>query len=753
MKSSRLAIPLLSLVSTMGSAAFAQDAPGDRRDDALTDIVVVAQKRAEPLQSVPVAVGVVTGESINRLNLTSFDQLARYVPNLTVTETASGNRITLRGINSGTNRGFEQSVGLFVDGVYAGRARQFSVPFYDVDRVEVLRGPQGVLFGKNTVAGAISVLTARPANETFISMTAGHEFRFGENQLAGVLNYRFDDRLKVRLSGRISRADEGFLRNTLTGRREQGRDQNLGRISVAWEPANDVLVDAKYEYSTSRTTGGRFQLISAATFGPQFALYDPKFETNLDLRSSTGNATPTTDRIRAHNAAVSVRIPAAGGELVSQSGFSSFKSVTRNDDSDFTPAPLLFFNNDEKFRQFSQELRFESSAEESITYTVGLYYQTNKYVGIPEFLFSGSVVRFPNTRSLRNFDQRADTYSGFGEVGYKFTPELRLIAGLRYSAENKRADRSLAVLDFASGQPQTNPATLAFTRAALATQNFRNTQKIKERQFIPAATLQYDISDGVMAYGRFARGNKAGGFDASDTLGTAQPYLAESVTGYEAGLKMRLGSKATVNLAAFRSTFTNLQVQAFNGLSFLTTNAGKARSTGVEVDARWRVSREFMLTGSAAYTDAKYLDYRGAACTTAQSTAFTASGAAGSCLQNLSGRPLTDAPRWSGSFNVNYNAPLAGGWRVDTNAGLNYRSSHFVATDLDPLGFQKGYGSVDLSTGIVAPSERFSLTLLARNVGDVRAQTAIVNAVLFTGAKSVAINEPRTIQLRASVRF
>ena len=112
--------------------------------------------------------------------------------------------------------------------------------------------------------------------------------------------------------------------------------------------------------------------------------------------------------------------------------------------------------------------------------------------------------------------------------------------------------------------------------------NFSNTQSIEERQFTPAATIQYDITPDIMAYGRFSRGNKAGGFDASDQLGTAQPYLPESVTGYEAGLKMTFGRKATLNIAAFRSDFSDLQVQAFNGLTFITTNAAKARSTGVD---------------------------------------------------------------------------------------------------------------------------------------------------------------------------
>jgi iron complex outermembrane recepter protein len=745
----KLAVSISVIATAISStSAFAQDTTVD--DGGLDEILVVAQKRSEPLQDVPVAVGVVSGENVDRLNISNLSQLSAYVPNLTVTDTASGNRITMRGISSGTNRGFEQSVGMFVDGVYAGRALQFSVPFYDVERVEVLRGPQGVLFGKNTVAGSISVITARPTNDTFVSFSGSNEVRFGENQLSGIFNHALSDSLQVRVSGRLSRSDNGFLNNTRTSQNEQSRDQDLARLSLAWQPIGGIRVDAKYEYGRVSTSGGRFQAISDATFGPTFRFFDPQFETNLDLQSSSGNATPSTGRLRSHNASLRIQIPVGEGQIVAQSGYSAYRNATANEDSDFTPVPLLFFDNNEKFDQFSQELRYESPSDKPLFATLGLYYQTNHYVGEPVFRFLGAPISRPNTGSRRLFDQRSDTYSAFGEATYRITPELRITGGLRYSAEDKRGIRSLVVIDPLTGLPQTSAAILGFTRAALSAQNFSNTQSIEERQFTPAATIQYDITPDIMAYGRFSRGNKAGGFDASDQLGTAQPYLPESVTGYEAGLKMTFGRKATLNIAAFRSDFSDLQVQAFNGLTFITTNAAKARSTGVELDGRWQVSRAFQLSGSVAYTDANFLSYTQAACTTAQTAAFTGTG---TCFQNLSGRPLTDAPKWSGSFNLKYATPVSGDWMFEANAGMNYRSSHFVAPDLDPLGLQDGYATFNGSIAIIAPSDSFSLTLLAKNIFDVRAKTFVVNAPLFNGTKSASIIEPRTVEVRATVRF
>ncbi|MDE2561052.1 MAG: TonB-dependent receptor [Sphingomonadales bacterium] len=739
------------------------DANGSSASDqsaALDEIVVVAQKRSESLQNVPVAVGVVQGANISRLDLSSFEQMSRYVPNLTISDGASGNRITMRGISSGTNRGFEQSVGLFVDGIYAGRALQFSVPFFDVDRVEVLRGPQGVLFGKNTVAGAISVISARPRNENSLELSAGEEVRFGRTELTGILNRRLSDSLRIRVAGRLSIADHGYLRNSETGRSETRDNEDLARASLAWDPGNGIKIDAKYEFSRRLSRGGRFQLISAGPYDALFKVYDPHYDTSLDLHSSgagleTGTtklAEPVND-LKSHNVAVRVEVPVGNARIVSQSGFSAYTNHTLNSESDFTPVPLIDFINDEDFKQFSQEMRLESPSEARLRYTFGLYYQTNHYVSGAGYMLNGSVVGYPKTRWQRSFDQHDNTYSAFGELSYAVTPGLRVIGGLRWSHETKRADRSVVVLDYFTGLPQTSPALLGFTKAAVSAQNYSNSQSLNERQLTPSATLQYEAAPGIMLYGRFSKGNKSGGFDASDSLGTAPPYLAESVTGYEGGVKMSFGRSATLNLAAFTSTFANLQVQSFNGITFLTTNAGKARSQGVEADGRWKVSRNLLITASLAYLDAKFLDYTGASCTTDQTAAFKASGAPGPCVQDLSGRPLTDAPKWSGSFNLNYSVPVSGDWELESNLGMNFKSAAYVAPDLDPLGLQKGYATFDASIAIIAPSDRFSLTLLAKNISDKRAMTYLVNAPLFNGAKGATIIEPRTVMIRAGVKF
>ena len=758
------ALAIAAMANTAAAETQPQPAPAQSNDassgrpatpDMADDIMVVARKKPERLADVPVAVGVVDGDSLKRLNLSGLDQVSRYIPNFNIVESASGNKITVRGISSGTNRGFEQSVGMFVDGIYAGRAKQFSTPFFDIDQVEVLKGPQSVLFGKNTVAGAISIISAKPRKDFGLDLSAGYEINAQRYTMSGILNLPITDNLQARLAVYHTTSDHGFLKNTLTDKYEQTRLEDVTRLSIAWQPFGDVQVNAKYEYSFSKRYGNQFQLITAGPFSSLFAKYDPRFETNLDLRSSEGDPNkPSVDKLRAHNASVEVTVPIAGGILTSLSGYSAFKAVTDHSESDFTPAPLFFFDNAEIFRQFSQELRYASPADRALSYTAGLFFQTNRYETDPGYQVDGAVLGYPRFASIRHFVQNDDTYSAFAELNYRLTDKLRVIGGVRYILENKDATRNQTILNFLSGQPETNPAIVGFASGAIGFRNFSVVDpEVKERQFTPGVTLQYNFDANAMAYAKFTRGFKSGGYDASDAKGTSAPYAPESVSAWEAGFKWTAGPAININLAAYYATFKDLQVQSFNGVSFVTANAAKASNRGVELDARWRVTPAFRVNGSVAYLDAHYDSFPGATCTTGQSAAFKASGAPGSCTQDLSGRPLQDAARWTASVNANYVLNLVDGWRLTTDVGANARTSAYIASDLDPLALQKGYTTVDASIELAAPSNHMRISLIGRNLGDVRAKTTVVNAPFFDGAKGATIIEPRTVEVRASFSF
>ena len=232
---------LAYLVSTALLApgmAFAQDAataPQSEASSQLDDIIVTAQKKQESLQNVPISVDVVGGETLDRLGLSNFDELSGKIPNFSVRKSGSTSLISIRGIGSGGDRGFEQSVGMFIDGVFAGRDQQFAVPFFDLQRVEVLKGPQSILFGKNTIAGAVNITTAGPTEAPRASLTAEYEPEANERVLSGYVSGPLTETLRGRLAARVSRND-GYLFNTLTNRDERASEDALIRASVEWEP-------------------------------------------------------------------------------------------------------------------------------------------------------------------------------------------------------------------------------------------------------------------------------------------------------------------------------------------------------------------------------------------------------------------------------------------------------------------------------------------------------------------------------------
>lgn len=749
----RSAAGLVVATFITSTGAYAQEAP---QGEVYGDIVVTAQKREERLQDVPVAVGVVSGDEMDRLGISSLEEMSRYTPNLSINDTISGNRIAIRGVESGNNRGFEQSVGLFVDGIYGGRAGQFSVPFFDVERVEVLRGPQSVLFGKNTVAGAVSIITARPSDVFEGEVAVSHEARFGGTEVSGILSGPVTDRFRIRLAARHAESDKGWVYNTFLKRRERTYNSDLARLSFAWEPTDAIAVEGKYEYSTYDLAGNITQLIAFGASGQRlFRQFDPLTEARLDLQSSSGGGRGlSVDDTRAHNGALKVDWEFGGATLTSLTGYSDTKIREWNEDSDLTAVPFLFFDSGERYRQFSQELRFESSIGSSVDYTLGLYFQDARLRTNPAFLLNASLIGLFDTYARRDFRQRAKTYSAFAEASIHLSDSLDVVAGARYAREEKAVHRTHLILNPATGTPETSALRLATLRAAVGWVNFDVTEDRTESQLSPAITLRFRPSADVMAYAKVSRGYKGGGSDVTDQRGTAPQYDNERVTAYEAGLKLQSGD-AVLNTALFWSVFDGLQVQTWDGTAtFLTTNAGKATSRGVEMDGMWRLSKQLSLIGSAGFTDAKYDRYTDAACTIAQTAAFQTAGGVGTCRQDLSGRPLIHAPRWSASLGAKFEERFANAWGITVDIGANYRSAQYVTGDLDPIGRQGAYATIDTGLRILSPTERLTLGVSARNLLDRRAMTWVSNvAIIGGGAKGASIIEPRTVTLSAKYRF
>ena len=746
---------LAYLVSTALLApgmAFAQDAataPQSEASSQLDDIIVTAQKKQESLQNVPISVDVVGGETLDRLGLSNFDELSGKIPNFSVRKSGSTSLISIRGIGSGGDRGFEQSVGMFIDGVFAGRDQQFAVPFFDLQRVEVLKGPQSILFGKNTIAGAVNITTAGPTEAPRASLTAEYEPEANERVLSGYVSGPLTETLRGRLAVRVSRND-GYLFNTLTNRDERGSEDALIRASVEWEPSDTLRVNAKFEHGAVNRVGAPFQLISFGAYKSVLTAFDPKIEDRLDRQSSSGKFYNDAEEIQSDNFAVSVHKELGDYVLSAVTGYSSFDTKQTND-SDFTSIPLIAYKQAEEFRQFSQELRLESPVDRRFEYTLGAFYQRGTYAIAPSMDVDGSLLGMPKIGSMRTFDQTSTVWSAFAEGKLHLNDAFTVVGGLRYTDETKSAFKQNTVVKFGTQTPETSPMVLAISKAVLGSVNFSADLDRSESNLSPSLALQYGDADRGMAYAKVTQGFKSGGFDVADQSGLSLEYEGEEATSYELGWKTRLAdNRAEVNLAIFRTDFKDLQVSAFDGVRFLTTNAAAARSQGVEVNGRWQITPALYFTGSAAYTDATYQNYTGAVCTAEQKAAFTGPG---TCLQDLSGRPLFASSKWSGNVNLEHVADLPNGLTLQSNLGVNYRSKHYLATDLADASLQDGYATVDAGVAVVSQSNRWRAGLIVKNLTDERAMGYVLNVPIFSGARVASIIPPRTYGFSVTVNY
>ncbi len=389
----------------------------------LEEIVVTAQKRAQSLQDVPLSVNAVSGEMISELNLTGLEDMSSYVPNLTISESTTATNIYIRGFGSGSNVGFEQSVGMYIDGVYGGRDRQFDSPFMDIERVEVLRGPQGILFGKNTIAGAINISTAKPTQDFEAHVKAEIEPRYDQYKLSAVVSGGITDDLAGRLA--ISQSDfGGYFDNSFSGNDAPQKDEQVVRGTLSWDFDDDTLVTLKAEVGSSDVDGSntrltRTQAVSevlvntdalAALNGPLAGALAAPNNAGLAALRDTANANsgfvPLTttgdyadlislsdpafrsdsyrqslddDRSETDTENVVLTIEHDYGEytLTSITGYSAYEGSDVQD-IDFSPLNYLDRVTSQEFDQLSQEFRITSPLSDTVEYIAGLYFQTSE---------------------------------------------------------------------------------------------------------------------------------------------------------------------------------------------------------------------------------------------------------------------------------------------------------------------------------------------------------------------------------------
>ena len=747
---------LILLLTLWGNAALSQG-----RKPVLEEIIVTAQKRQESLQDVPISVVAITAEGMRDANIEDMADIAAFTPNLSVYSHPPFTSLRVRGLGSPFDKGFEHSAGLFLDGVYVGRLAFLDAAFLDVETVEILRGPQGTLFGKNTISGAVSIRSVQPSQEPELS----GEWSSGDEELEKynlTANLPLGERLAVRASALVNHRD-GPVYNTTLDRDEGSVDAKAGRIQLRWDALDwlDVTLAAAETDQTFRL--GSFQLIAATD--EQFQLmqfYDPQVELDPTNQQSSQNYPAETFQ---DGTKYDLRLNASvlEHEISLISAITSIEETSLSD-LDFSPIPLLFFLNGEDYRQFSTELRVVSPLGMfggRLDYVAGVYSadsDTDIQVIIdaapaPAALLatmSGAGVVLnpvasllapvvdgqPGERLLINGFQKGSSRAAYAQASWHFTDAISVTGGLRLSIEEKTVDQRLQL--FTAGTDIDGPV---FTQLVTA-QEYRLIDKRVDRDLSSKLALNWQPTDTYTFYVSGAEGFKGGGYSGSAVRAEITEVEPESSFTYEAGAKSRLlGGAATVNLAIFRTEFEDLQLTIFEGNVSRISNAAGAVSQGAELDAAFTTALGVSGSFAVAYLDARFSDYPNGACPADQEAPC-----------DLSGDRLSFAPFWKSSLSLNYFNDL-GSWPISILIGgdVLFEDEKLLQPDQDPIDVQGAYSTFNLRLRVADDEERWSLQALLRNATDKHALDGSGDIPTLSGAHFGRAIAPR--QLDVSLRF
>jgi len=457
---SRFARPLAAQCVFLALAcgnAHAQDSGSP----ALEEIVVTAAYREQGLQDVPVSITAVTGEAIIESAIQKAEDIQFLVPNFSLTETGIGTNAFVRGIGSGINQAFEQSVGTYVDGVYFGRAQQWRAPFLDLERVEVLRGPQSILFGKNSVAGAVNITTAKPTEEFEARLMGSWEFENSESIIEGMVSGPVSDRLRYRLAAR-SRNLDGYMENATLNRSEPQRKDWVVRGQLEFDITEDLVANLKVEAGEFDVTGRHIEIVNErpAVAGLRYSeiLYgvfgaDPSVLNVVqdEVRSSNGDFSYND----LQNAALTLDWALGDFALESITAYSNFE-YDEFCDCDFTGAVVFGAYLLEKYDQFSQEVRLSSPLGGKFDYIGGLYYQTSDHEYSDNIIVPGDSILVPalgasgpavaDTQASRLASVDNDVVSAFAQLNWRINEATTLQVGGRITRDDRKGARTLSIV-------------------------------------------------------------------------------------------------------------------------------------------------------------------------------------------------------------------------------------------------------------------------------------------------------------------
>lgn len=774
---------ILTPFAMIGTAS-AQDAPKQSEVPAAeraaddTTIVVTARRREERLTDVPISIAAFGGDALANRSVDTTDKLTQLVPNVQFNSVApsSGNSassaIFIRGVGQADFiTSTDPGVGFYIDGVYVARSSGTVISLLDIDRIEVLRGPQGTLFGRNTIGGAVQVFSNRPKFDRIAGSLSAGFGDYGRWEVRGVLNLPLSEDLALRVAG-VRRKRDGYVHNIVTGADQANVDTVAGRAALSWRPAPGVRLDLTGDYSLDETNGtatvfagintnAAFVRIASFLAGcPGMTSPAIQVPENSDPRCANNQYLALSPYQVAAEKRARSRTEVYGGQLMADfelTGTMQLKSITAYRvtkpfsirDADNTPLQILETINSDNVKQFSQELTLGGTAFAGrLNYLVGAYYfHESDYQFYPVYLpsqispVSGEELRVGGTAN--NADITNESFALFTQESYDITSALSFTAGLRYTRDTKHVTPYLvaspSVEGFANvGYNVAYPAPFATTRSVClgpsrtvtppavpcfgsATYLFDPVENSRtDSRVTPMASLRYKWTDKVSSYFSFSQGYKSGGFNTrinqpviSPNAPNGREYLPqfnpETVTSYEIGTKAQIGRVLRISAAGYIAKYNDIHIIIREGIAPIVRNAGKATIKGFEVEGSIHPTKPFSIDFGAGYTHFQY-DSFSAALDASQSA--LAPGALGRV-------DLTDmqayTPEFSAALGAEYRIGLPFG-TLTPRIDLAHRSKTFFDAPNTGQVAQPTYDVLNASLRLAGHEDRWSIVGVVSNL-------------------------------------
>ena len=766
---------LRPIVGAVAAAiAGASGASFSQETAALEEVVITAEKRATTIQDTPISIAAYSGEDLDRAGITSTDGLTNLTPGLVVQKEVIG-KVVIRGVGTENfSVGSDPGVAIHQDGVYVARSSVAIFDFFDTERVEVLRGPQGTLYGRNATGGVVNIISRKPSEEFggYAKVDLGN---YAKKRVEAVLNAPVSDSSAFRLSALWAERD-GYTENKFTNAKQLGIDQLdnqelwAARAQLSFAPSETFEGLLQIDASRDDSNPTAFKYFTHASGDPNIYWTLPTDKRLTSLREvsqgyekniiKSNRRVPSTGR--AHTDAANLKLTWNLGDvqLMSQTAYRETVYSWLND-GDGTDVFFVTYFQDDDSKQTTQELQLTNTDDSALKWILGAFYLKEESKTFSGLAFTGLSLGGPGSPEGILIDGASNTesYSAFGQGTYSFNDRFRMTAGVRYTRDKKDGDMfyNLAGLIFL-------PQFLGFP-AGLSWADVLNDSW---SAVTPKVGVDFDFTDDVMGYVSATRGFKSGGFNL---IGRQGPYDPEFLWSYEAGLKTRFADgRVIANFGAFQYNYKDMQVGKITNASDVLTNAGEATLRGFEAELRAALGNGFELNAGVAFLDAKFDEFLtedpavtplpagGGASTSLGPYAGgcerrTGPFTAGSQAVSLAGCDLRRAPPFTGNIGLSYVTNLNGG-ELSFRGDYAYKDKqYFTQFNRDAVA-QNGYGLLSLRAGWRSDDDRWGVTAYVDNATDKDYYSTVLESGIAPAGGLVpqsVMGPPRTYGV--SVRF